>query len=842
MTTPTTDVAAVAALATHTAVDRAVLVRNVSKRFGVVQALDDVSLELAPGEVHALVGENGSGKSTLVKIIAGTVVADSGSVHIAGTALVRPTPQRSRGLGTHTVFQDGSLIQELSIAQNMFLGSEHEHRPAYTEIEPWTGRVLTEHGVAVAHPATRAALVGTGDQQLIEIVRAVNGRPTVLILDEATSALDAAGVDHALRLVREAASAGAAVLFVTHRLSEVFRVADRITVLRDGIWRGTFASSDVDQPRLVELMAGASVDVEFPRREPIEPSRSIAVAAVDLAGPQLGPLSLDVHRGEILGVAGADGNGQLELMRAMARIDDGGGTVYFDGRSVASYRDAVDAGAIYVSGDRANESLLAPLSVRENVAVGALSRLASAGVLRRSDEMRHTGQQIARYGMRVGDVESPVTSLSGGNQQKVVISRVLATEPSVLFIEEPTQGVDVRSRMDIYRFLRAAADDGLAVVLYSSDASELAGLADRIVVLSRGQIVTEFDGLSATEEAIVGAFVGATHVAPLADQPAAQPAMAAIADTATATAAARRPSARLRSINDFSRMSVLIVGLLAVGAYARFDNDTFLTHGNLNNIALLALPLAIAAIAEYCVLIVGGLDIAVAGTIALTVVTLSFAAGSGGMATIILIAALVALGVGLAVGLTNALLIEGTKISPVIATIATLGAATGIALMLRPTAAGLISAELSTVFKDGPWFLPWPLVVLAVLVVAGDLVLWRSGIGLTLRAVGLHQAKAQRLGMPVRRVRVAAYLACGALSAPVLGGASLLGGRGSFLGCLVGAVVLALAQTLPQTLGISDAMGFLFTGFLTLGALLAYSSRRGPRRPARRPASVEVTG
>ncbi len=255
---------------------RALSVRNVSKRFGVVRALQDVSIELRPGEIHALVGENGSGKSTLVKIVAGAIAADSGSIEIGGRPLTPATPGRSRRLGANTVFQDGSLIPELSIAENMYVGAVPSVRPGYRTIEQWAGRTLAANGAAVVDPATRTAVVGPGDQQLVEIVGAVNGDPVLLMLDEATSALDAVGVDHALRLVEEAAGRGAAVLFVTHRLSEVFRVAQRITVLRDGRWLGTFPVGDIDQLRLVELMAGTSVDVEFPARPPIPDDTPVA--------------------------------------------------------------------------------------------------------------------------------------------------------------------------------------------------------------------------------------------------------------------------------------------------------------------------------------------------------------------------------------------------------------------------------------------------------------------------------------------------------------------------------------------------------------------------------------
>jgi ribose transport system ATP-binding protein len=838
----------------------ALKVDGVSKRFGAVQALDDVSLTLAPGEIHALVGENGSGKSTLVKVIAGAIAADTGTLTIAGERLVRPSPRASRRMGTHTVFQDGSLIPELSVAQNMYVGSQPEHRPAYGDIDAWTALMLQDAQIAAPHPETRAGAVSPGDQQLIEIVRALHIAPTLVMLDEATSALDPAGVDHALRLVEAAAAAGSAVLFVTHRLSEVFRVANTITVLRDGQWQGTFAAADVNQQQLVELMAGTSVDVEFPERHPIETTAPSAVEARGLQGDRLGPVDIKVRRGEILGVAGADGNGQVEMLKALARINVTDGVVEIGSRTVQNYREAVDAGAIYLTGDRDTSSLLPALSVRENLTVGVLSDLATSGFVTRARERRHAAKEIDRFGVRVGDVEDPVSSLSGGNQQKVAISRVLATEPSVLFIEEPTQGVDVRSRMEIYRFLRTAADEGLAIVLYSSDASELAGLADRVVVMSRGRIVEEIDGPTATEESIIRAFVGATHLLPEATDTVNDEAADTFAEDAGVAPVntQQRPHAHLRAVNDFSRLSFLVLGLLLMGVYASVQNDTFLTSRSLSNIALLALPLVVAAIAQYCVLLFGGLDIAVAGTIALTVVTLSFAVTSGGLVTVVLLSLIIACGVGLAIGVVNSLLIEVVRISPVIATIATLGASTGLALMLRPTAGGLISRELGTVFKDGPWFLPWPLLFLAVAVMVADYVLWRRGLGLSARAMGLSPINADRLGLPTRRMRVGAYLMCGMLSgvagvcvaaqvsvgdatvggnytllaiaAPVLGGASLAGGRGSFLGCFVGAVVLALSQILPQTLGISDAMGFLLIGILTLLALLAYSSRRERHR------------
>ena len=489
--------------------------------------------------------------------------------------------------------------------------------------------------------------------------------------------------------------------------------------------------------------------------------------------------------------------------------------------------------------------------MRENLTVGVLDRLSTAGVLRRSAERAFVQDEVTRFDIRVASAEQPITSLSGGNQQKVALSRVLATEPTVLLIEEPTQGVDVRTRMEIYRLLRVAADRGLSVVFSSSDASELAGLADRIVVLSHGRVVDEMTGLGATEEGIVGSFTGATHVGGEEVEPeAAPPGRTGRWGSAVRSAASK--------YGDFLRLSLLVLILVALGVFAFVSSDVFLTRLNLYNLALLALPLAVVATAEFCVLLVGGIDVAVGATMALTVVTLSFVAGDGTLLWVVATASLAAVAVGLAMGIANSLLIEGARISPVIATIATLSVASGIGLILRPVAAGLLSSDLSRLAATNRvWILPWPVLILIPLVVLGDLILWRSGVGLLVRAVGLHPVFATRLGLDGRRIRVAAYLCCGvlaafagvllagqvgvgdatvgggftllAIAAPVLGGASLLGGRGSFVGCVLGALTLALIISLVPLLNISDAMSLLFTGGITILALLAYSSARQGR-------------
>ena len=826
-------------------------VTQVGKTYGPVRALVELSLSLLPGEIHALVGENGSGKSTLVGILSGLVIPDEGTITVEGDTVARFAPRQARSHGVYTVFQDGSLIPDLTIAQNLYIGTDSAKRPPYGQLDQWARGILDDYGLTSIDPSARTRTVAPGDRQLVEVSRAMHGRPKVLLLDEATSALDAAGVDRVLELMRQAAAAGCALLFVTHRLSEVYRVADRITVLRDGRWQGTYTASDVSSDALVEAMAGASVDVEFPQRRPTERLREPALIARGVEAPNVGPVDLAVRPGEILGLAGAAGNGQSELLRALAAFHLERGTIDIGGAACHTYDQAVARGVVLLSGDRRDESLLAPLNVRENLTVGVLSRLSTVGLLRRSAERSFVQDEITRFDIRLGHAEQPITSLSGGNQQKVALARVLASEPTVLLVEEPTQGVDVRTRMEIYRLLRTAADRGLSVVFSSSDASELAGLSDRIVVLSRGRVVDEMSGLGATEESIVGSFAGATHVG--GGDPA--------ADMSTPGRPGRWGSAvrsAASTYGDFLRLIVLVLILLGLGAFAHASSDVFLTTRNLYNLALLALPLAVVATAEFCVLLVGGIDVAVGATMALTVVTLSFVAGNGDLLWVVAVVLLAAVGVGLAMGIANSMLIEGARVSPVIATIATLSVASGLALILRPVAAGLLSSDLGRLAATNRvWILPWPMLVLIPLVILGDLVLWRSGSGLLLRAVGLHPVFAARLGLNARRIRVAAYLSCGvlaaiagvllagqvgigdatvgggftllAIAAPVLGGASLLGGRGSFVGCVLGSLTLALIISMVPLLNISDALSLIFTGGITIVALLAYSSARHGR-------------
>jgi ribose transport system ATP-binding protein len=834
---------------------------GVSKQYGPVNALKEMSLSVRAGEVRALVGENGSGKSTFVGIVSGTVVPNTGTVTIADRQLTKHLPIESQTSGVLTVFQDGSLLPSLTVAQNLYIGTPAAQRPAYGEIDAWATERLRAFDLDL-DPVLITAALPPGDRQILEIVRAVMARPELLLLDESTSALDSSGVDKVLGLMRLAAENGSAVIFVTHRLAEVFRVADTVSILRDGHYIGTHDPRDVTPSQIVELMAGTKVEMEFPTRTPIDAEADELLRAQGLVGEKLGPVDLTLRAGEILGIAGADGNGQGQLLRALATLGAIDGTVSIGRTELRSYRQAVREGVIFVSGDRKNESLFQTLSIRENLTAGVLRRLSTAGIVRGGGESRFVKRQIDEFGIRLGSPAQPPSALSGGNQQKISISKALATEPKVLLIDEPTQGVDVRSRMDIYRFLRACADAGNTVVIVSSDASELAGVADRIVVMSRGRIIDEMPGIGSDETSIVGAFAvesrvvdgdGDVSAGAEAHVPLAAP------EQRTVTRRSRIP-AWIRG-EESSRLVVLALLIVAIGVLTAIQNPTFLNELSLKNVLLIATPLTAVAVAQYCVLLVGGIDVSVGATMSLSVVAMSYLINTGGAFPNVVIAIAAAIGVGIVVGLINAWLVERMKLSAVIATIATLGIVTGIALTLRPTPGGAISYEVMTAITRSIGIFPIALIVLAVLVIAGDILLRRSGFGLRVRAVGLNGVFANRLGIRATAIRGAAYVVCAvlaaiggvllagqvgigdasvgevytllAIAAPVIGGASLLGGRGTMVGALLGSLMLALLLTLATVLRISQGVNLLFIGGITLIALVTYVIPFKRRAPAR---------
>jgi ribose transport system ATP-binding protein len=488
--------------------------QGVSKRFGVVQALADVSFECRPGEIHAVVGENGSGKSTLLGIASGVLSPDTGTVDIGGQRLTSATAGAAKSLGLGMAYQSLSEVAALTVAENLYLATPTQLRPKYGDRNAWATAILDQ--LSLRFPA--AVLVGSlsfAQRQLLEVAKALQCQPKVLALDEPTTAL---GPDEVHRLHRGAVDLtqrGVGVIYVSHRLPEVLSVAHRVTVLRDGEWQGTFEATALTEHELVALMINRPLDRAFPDRTPPAASEAPLITVSSLAGDRFGPIDLEIGKGEIIGLAGAEGNGQAPFLRALAGANRSTGTVHCNGHDVNlnSPFGALKAGIVLLSADR-RQSVFRVLGVRSNATLQVLRRFTRFGFLSRKDEKESVSEIARRLRIRTASIEQPVQFLSGGNQQKVALSRPFLRQGVTLIIaEEPTQGVDVRARFEIYEALTEKAREGVAVLIKSSDPIELTGMCDRVLVLSRGRIVEEIPAAELNERRNIVAMVGSKATA-----------------------------------------------------------------------------------------------------------------------------------------------------------------------------------------------------------------------------------------------------------------------------------------------------------------------------------------
>jgi ribose transport system ATP-binding protein len=475
-----------------------------------VQAVRGVTFDCRAGEIHALVGENGSGKSTLLGIASGFLAPDEGTVEIGGRPRRRGSPAEARRFGLGIAYQTYSHVLDLSVAENLYLAAPRDAQPDHRRMHQWAAARLEEFKLDVPVTAV-VGMLSLAQRQLLEVVKALLARPKVLLLDEPTTALGPEGVEQLHALVLERSRSGVGIVYVSHRLPEVLGIADRITVLRDGISQGTYEAADMSEEALVALMIGRPLQLAFPDRDEKGRASDVLLDVSGLKGERFGPIDLKVGRGEILGIAGAEGNGQAQFLRALAGVERATGRASCNGGELTmkSPVDALRAGVVLLSGDRVRESLFPVLSVRANTTIQVLRRLGRLGVVRRKRERRSVEDLVRRLRIRMASIEQPVQSLSGGNQQKVSLTRpFLRGGINVILADEPTQGVDVGARFDIYEALRAKANEGVTIIVKSSDPLELAGLCDRVVVMSRGRIVDEIESEQLGERRIVEAIVG----------------------------------------------------------------------------------------------------------------------------------------------------------------------------------------------------------------------------------------------------------------------------------------------------------------------------------------------
>jgi ribose transport system ATP-binding protein len=483
--------------------------RGISKRFGPVQANDDITIDFLAGEIHALLGENGSGKSTLLSIASGSLAPDDGTVEIAGEQLSSASPRIAMQLGLGMAYQHLAAVAGLTVAENLYLGAPDHVRPAYRHMYHWATEKLHQFELDVAATA-RIETLSPAQLQMLEVVSALLPQPKVLLLDEPTTALGHADVQRLHALIRTLAANGMAVVYVSHRLPEVLDVANRITVLRDGVSQGTYAAATMSEPEVVAMMIGRPLETAFPEITDTAPGE-VLLKVSKLRGRRFGPIDLELRRGEIVGIAGAEGNGQVDLLRALAGVEPSHGTVTCTGKRVHlnTPPGAIRAGIILLSADRKRESIFTALSVRANATLQVLRKYARFGFVTRKRERANVNELVARLRLKAASIEQPTQYLSGGNQQKVALMRpFLRGDLNVILADEPTQGVDVGARLDIYHALRDKAAEGTTVLVKSTDAIELAGICDRVIVMSRGVIVDEIPRGELDERRIIAAIIG----------------------------------------------------------------------------------------------------------------------------------------------------------------------------------------------------------------------------------------------------------------------------------------------------------------------------------------------
>ncbi|MDP2389725.1 MAG: sugar ABC transporter ATP-binding protein [Acidobacteriota bacterium] len=485
--------------------------RGIRKRFPGVVALDDVDLSVHAGEVHVLLGENGAGKSTLIKILSGAERRDAGEIRWHGEAVDIPHPGAALDLGIRVIYQELNLVPQLSVAENMFLGAIPTRWGGvidWRELHRRAARLLAEWGMAMA-PDTPLHRLGLGQRQMVEIAKALATEASVLVMDEPTSALTSTEVDQLAALVARLVARGVAVIYITHRLDEVYRIGHRVTVLRDGRRVATSLLTDVTLPELVRQMANRDIGEHFPRVRTAPGAELLRVEGLGRRGA-LADISFHVRAGEVVGVGGLLGAGRTELARVLAGADRAGsGRMFVDGREVSCRTPA--AAITHRIGllpeDRQAHGLIGGSTIARNMALPHAGRLAPYGFLPGGCEAALAAPLVAQLRIK-GTATQPVRLLSGGNQQKVVLGKWLAGDARIFIFDEPTRGVDVGAKVEIYHLMNRLTASGAGILMISSDLPELLGMSDRILVMHRGRLHAEFQSADVTEDRVLSAALG----------------------------------------------------------------------------------------------------------------------------------------------------------------------------------------------------------------------------------------------------------------------------------------------------------------------------------------------
>jgi ribose transport system ATP-binding protein len=816
-------------------------VRDIEKSYPGVRALEHVSFDCQAGEIHGLVGENGAGKSTLMRILAGVIQPDAGSIQIKGEPVLLNSPRHAHDFGIAMVYQDTRLVDDLDVAQNILLGREPGallliNRRA---LEERARSILSRLGFSLDLRRPVRDL-STAERQIVEIGRVLATDPSVLILDEPTSALGRGDVQRLGEILRGLRAANTGIVFISHRLREVLNLADRITIMKDGKVVETVVNAGITEDYLVNRMVGRTLSLAFPPKH--SKPGSIRLKVTNLTSPGLfSGVSFTVSSGEIVGLGGIQGNGQREIARALFGVLPATGEVQLERIHfrLGSPREAIRAGIVYVPADRRRESVFAPHSIRENIAVPHLRAWSNIGTLNLPLERSLVSKTVSQFRVRTPSIEQPIGLLSGGNQQKAVFGRWILAQPKLYIFEEPTQGIDTGAKLELYEVIRKLAHQGAAIVLLSSELLELIGLADSILVIAHGAIVDRVSAAEATEERIIGSAVATERRTEVPDR----------GDSKESHFAPGSPIPIARALAQRYTGAILLAGALSVlAAYTASQSRYFFTERNLGNLVIQIVPLALVSIGQMTVILLGGIDLSVGPLMSLVTTIASFTIidGPGGWGGVFL-----CLVTGLIIGGMNSALIVWLRIPDLISTLATYSVVFGLALVVRPSPGGSVSEGfVDLVTMRLGWF---PVAGLAVLAISaiGEVLLVKGRIGTRLYAIGSRSEAAFVAGIRVDKIRCFAYLLCGfmaalaglvvtarigsgdpqagsqftlsSIAAVVVGGTSVFGGRGTLAGTLFGATLLVMLQNALNQLHVTAYYQYIWTGALLLLAVALYS-------------------
>ncbi|MFY9985686.1 MAG: ATP-binding cassette domain-containing protein [Chthoniobacterales bacterium] len=900
----------------------------ITKRYGGVTALANVDFACSLGTIHAVVGENGAGKSSLMKLIAGVTRPDEGEIYVEDKPIKFASPADAAALGIVCIFQELSLLPDLSVADNISIADppkrfgliDHRRQRRIAE------QVLQRVGCGDIHPDERVKDLPLSRQQMVEIAKALIRSPRLIIMDEATSALTARDVEHLYRIVRGLREQGVAVLYISHRMPEISALADICSVFRNGKHIETFPMSSRTTEEIVPMMIGREVaraypkknerptlarpDVasrslndeaksghaDTPKRPPADTQRPPLLEIKDLTWYHvLNGISLKLAPGEIVGLGGLDGQGQSELLLALFGVLRGlTGEVYIDGRrtTIEHPRQAKsrDIGLALIPQDRQTQGLLLPMSIEDNLVLAASPDLSRFGLVDRAREQAATNDIVAKLRILANNLSAPVRTLSGGNQQKVVIGKWLLKQPRILLLNDPTRGIDVGTKQELYRLMRELAGTGLGILFYSTDYEELIGMCDRVLVCYGGRLIRELSGPDLNEHNLITTALNlsenndhegsppveraslarpegsppverASLARPTRSEPPTAPAHTTETAPPTTSAAESFPPIRSlsrrswrRRIHSWSRfwkrnagplLSFFVFAVMFILFASQQANG--LSTNVLTSVSNKGVVLAYVAMAQTLVILTGGFDLSVGMVMTMTSclasVILNGSPGQTALATLAILAS------GLLAGMINATIVVIGRIQPIIATLATGAIYFGIALLLRPTPGGEVNEDFSNALTYDVFGIPSTFLLL----VGTILFVWwpfrNLAVGRNCYAVGSSERAAYMSGLAIGRARFAAYAlagllaACGGLllslislsgeasssqggfytlnsiAAVAIGGTSLFGGSGGFIGSICGALVLRIISDLLFVFNAPALWQPLFQGLILLAAV-----------------------